>query len=188
MNLLLAMSDFNHVIKFSWEVQNQNHCKLSLLSMSTRKSSHNLSTEQDLTIKIIVVIEESTPGTSFTDWANNAYLKVDGQLLFGDKRGSGSIFQYCRQSRYRVLRDSYKAFLIGGKRSTWKPLTASESNPLVWLENIHPIRALTSQELFRQTQRGISPTSQKTMSRRGRSRGTTPPPSNVKTVAVKEDE
>ena len=143
---------------------------------------HKLTDELEATIKILVVIKEhDTVQLNFSDWANNA-IKRDGTPLFGNERGLNSLFYYCRQSRFRNLKESYRSFLRGNY-STWKPLTRADCNPLVWLQDKHPIRGLTDDEFEFQSSPGSlplqntpehTPTKSKIMRRGRSSRSTTP--------------
>jgi hypothetical protein len=115
---------------------------------------HNLTDDHKRTLRIIAVITVHQ-GDTFKQWADNAFTK-DETLLFGEDRGKNSLVDYCRQSRLRNLKESYRTFLAGGK-STWKPLSKDDSNPLLWLRDKHPIRALTNEEFAFQSQHGSLP-------------------------------
>lgn len=126
--------------------------------VSFHEMPHNLNEDQKRTLRVIAVItvhQLEDARVTFKQWADNAYTK-DGTLLFGEDRDESSLHFYCRQSRLRNLRQSYKTFLAGG-RSGWKPLKQDDINPLLWLQDRSPIRALTREEFAYQSQRGSLP-------------------------------
>lgn len=119
-------------------------------------------TKQQLNIIKIVVVT----GEKFHHWINNATY-LDGTPLFGTDRGTGSLYEYCRGTRYKSEKRSFESFIAGSARSTWKPLTKEESNPLLYLKAIAPLRSLTNKEFQLQS---IPPTMSRTPPRtRGRS-------------------
>jgi hypothetical protein len=169
--------------------EHQNQSSVFATLSLYKEMAHNLTDQQEATIKVIVVILEHQPEdcqrkVTFTDWAYNAVNK-DGTPLFGDQRGKDSLFQYCRQCRFRNVKESYRSFL-NGQRSHWKPLTRAEYNPLEWLQDIPPIRALTEEEFAIQSTRPATPTPTKSNNMRGSSRGRTPPRGTKKQVKIDE--
>lgn len=112
---------------------------------------HNLTGDQLRTLRVLAVITVHQ-GDTFKQWADNTFTK-DGTLLFGEDR---AFLGFCRQSRLKNLKESYKSFLAGGK-SSWKSLKQEDSNPLLWLQDKRPIRALTNEEFAFQSQHGSLP-------------------------------
>jgi hypothetical protein len=115
---------------------------------------HNLTNNHKRTLRIIAVITVHQ-GDTFKQWADNVFTK-DGTLLFGKDRGKNSLLDYCQQSRLRNLKESYRTFL-SGRKSTRKTLSKDDSNPLPWLQDKHPIRALTNEEFAFQSHHGSLP-------------------------------
>ena len=126
---------------------------LALFHHICEMAPHKLTDELEATIKILVVIKEhSQDNVNFADWANNT-IKRDGTPLFGKERGLDSLFYYCRQGRFKNLKESYRSF-CRGNYSAWTPLTRADCNPLVWLQDKPPIRALTEDEFKLKSTRG----------------------------------
>ena len=122
---------------------------------------------QESFIKLIVAADDDFP-----HWASKAQYP-DGTLLFGPERGAGSLYEYCRKVRFKSVKRSFESFLAGSRRSTWVPLTRQESNPLVHLKAIEPIRCLTEEEFNLQSiQRKIM--APRSPNRGNRGRSTTP--------------
>jgi hypothetical protein len=107
-------------------------------------------------IKVVVVTNEN-----FLTWAANAQLK-DGTPLFD--LTNTALLNYIKKSALLSTQRSYQKFL-DGHDSKLTPLEKSESNLLLHLHNISPIRDLTDEEF--ETQR--TPGQRRNMPTRGRS-------------------
>lgn len=120
---------------------------------------HNLTTEQEADIDRVIRIIVAT-GEPFSTWASNAITK-NGQYLFGQERGPGSLHLYCKDGKFKNRKRSLQKFQQGtDTRVNWKPLTRLESDPTDLLQAIHPIRKLTDEEFQNQSimaGRGTSP-------------------------------
>lgn len=116
-----------------------------------RTNPHNLTPEQEALIDNFVQIVVAT-GESFSYWARNAITK-DGEHLFGQDRGPGSLYKYCKDTKYKNKKSCLEKFRKGNIVTTsWIPLTRAKSDPTLWLQEQPPIRKLTDKEFQFQSQ------------------------------------
>ena len=133
-----------------------------------RTNPHNLSLEEEADIDRFIRIVVAS-GEGFAGWAKNAITK-DGRHLFGHQRGQGSLYHYCKDTKFKNKRRSLQRFREGNDiRTAWTPLTRIESDPTDWLQALYPIRKLTDEEFENQ-----SIMAKGGGALRGRSRSTTP--------------